>query len=325
LSHAPCGAAEQAEWRYENRMSTYLREPRPTDPEGRTASSRALAPSPARMETLLSLLADDSTLVVRSVRTELAKRGRSALPALLRAQHSGSPILRARARQVLTDRLREEAWRRLVGYAMRKQHDLETALILLDAFHRPGRDGFATKRTLEVFGEAVARRLDEPGMRASQALREYLGTELQFSGDDVESHRPDQVSLGRALETRSGLPLTLCALYQSVAKRAGITAHLLPVPGHVLLAVKEVAGGRRAILDPWSGGTELSRRDVLQHLGLHGITQEDRWLNPSRPTAMFLRQVVNSIHGLHEHGRRGESRALEVLAHVLADHPQSGI
>tara|TARA_R110002126_G_scaffold75704_1_gene188824 strand:+ start:11906 stop:12826 length:921 start_codon:yes stop_codon:yes gene_type:complete len=306
-------------------MSTHLREPRPTDPEGHARSDRAVAPSPARVETLLSLLADDSDVVVRSVRTELARRGRSALPALLRAERSPSPILRARARQLLTDRMREEAWRRLVGYAMRKKQDLETALILLDAFHRPGRDGHTTKRTLEVFGDAVRRRLEEPGMRASQVLREYLGTELRFSGDDTDTHRPDQVSLGRSLETRSGLPLTLCALYQSVATRAGITAHLLPVPGHVLLAVEEVAGGRRAILDPWSGGTELSRRDVLEHLGLHGITQEDRWLRPARPTSMFLRQVVNSIHGLREHDRRGESRALEVLAHVLADHPQSGI
>jgi hypothetical protein len=114
-------------------------------------------------------------------------------------------------------------------------------------------------------------------------------------------------------------------VYQAVAQRAGVVAHLLPVPGHVLLSVEEVPGGRRTILDPWAGGTELSRRDVLNHLAEHDIPQDDRWLEPATPTAMFLRQVVNGIHGLEERERHGSARRLEQLAHLLAGHPAAGI
>jgi len=117
-----------------------------------------------------------------------------------------------------------------------------------------------------------------------------------FRGRREDYHHPDHTSLSRTLTRRAGLPLTLCAVYQAVARRAGLVAHLLPFPGHVLLEVRE--GGTRWILDPFDGGKILTARQCLLRLATLGIPFRERWLTAASDRDMLARQVHNLVHAL---------------------------
>ena len=268
-----------------------------------------------RTALLIGLLDDDSPVVVSEVRGELARIGRAGAGALLRASRTGSPRVRVRARQLLLEQARRRAVRRLVRYAAREDGELERALLLLDAHGKPGEDLRSYRRALDAFADEVRSRLQR-GARPAAALGEYLGGEVGFAGPRADYHHPDNVYLHRAIERRAGMPLTLCAIYAAVGRRAGIDAvGLLPVPGHVLLAVGEGRG--RRILDPFAGGLEVERQHVIGYLERHGIPRRPDFLLPASDDVLFDRHVNNLIHSCRRLGRRIEAEELELVSQVL--------
>ena len=228
-----------------------------------TQASEALGqalrgPGALRVETLLSLLADDSVPVATAARAALENQGKAALPGLKRALHSQDPALRGRARQVLLQRERERSVRRLIRYASRSKHELETALFLLDGHHSPGSDSRAYGKVLDTFGKRLEQKVAPlpRGHQRVQALVSYLSDELGFAGSDADYHHPDNICLYRCIDRRQGMPLTLAAVYSAVGRRAALQVDLLPFPGHVLTLVRD--GAARFILDPFGGGAQLS-------------------------------------------------------------------
>lgn len=264
---------------------------------------------------LVDLLGDESPVVVAEVRAELERLGRAGEPALRRASRDGEPRLRGRARQLLLERDRRRAVRRLVRYAARPTHDLERALFLLDAHGAPGEDLRGYRKVLDAFGDEVAKRL--PGAsRPAAVLADYLGEEVGFAGATRDFHHPDNISLHRAIDRRSGMPLTLSAIYAGVARRAGLRADLLPFPGHVLVAVGE--GGGRTVLDPFAGGATVSERRMRDYLAQHGLPARPEFFQAAGDGAMFLRHVTNLIHSCARRGRRPEANDLGLVLRVLA-------
>lgn len=280
-----------------------------------------MQPQPARSgprrhtELLVDLLGDDSPVVVAEVRAELERLGRAGEPALRRASRRGAPRLRGRARQILLDRDRRLAVRRLVRYAARPTHDLERALFLLDAHGAPGEDLRGYGKVLDAFGEELEKRL-RGGARPAAVLGEYLGEEIGFAGATREFHHPDNIYLHRAIDRRCGMPLTLCAIWAGVARRAGIAASLLPFPGHVLLAVGET--DERTVLDPFAGGAPVSEGRLRDYLAQHGLPPRPEYFLPAGDGAMFLRHVTNLIHSCARRGRRAEANDLGLVLRVLA-------
>lgn len=276
--------------------------------------------APPRVNTLLSLLGDDSPQVEASVRAAFQRLGKSARPDLKRAARSGRPELRGRARQMLLERERMLAVRRLVRYASRPKHDLETALLMLDGHHSPGADLRAYRRVLDMFGETLREQVGRVpiGRRRVQAMVDYLAGELDFTGAAEDYHHPDNICLHRTIDRRRGMPLTLAAVYASVGRRAGLQVDLLPFPGHVLVLVRE--GGDRIVLDPFGGGAFLSEEKCLAYLAVHRLPHRQEFLEPASATAMFLRQVLNLIQSCKLRQRFQEANALEQVLHVLSHH-----
>jgi len=271
------------------------------------------------LDLLVELLADDSPVVLAGVEAELKRLGRRALPALRRAHGHEVPEVRARSRRLLLEHDRAHALRRLIGYAARPEHDLEQALFLLAAHQTPGADLRPYRRALDAMGDAVRNRRDghAPGSRRAMELIHYLNGDLGFDGAAEDYHHPDNIHLQRTIERRVGMPLTLCALYSAVAKRAGMRAGLLPLPGHVVLQMTD--GGDRVIVDVFGGGKVLSERDCLAYLAKHGFPYHAEWFREASGTAMFLRQVKNLVHSYRARSRRAEARSLLVVHDLLAE------
>ncbi|HVS09918.1 MAG TPA: transglutaminase family protein, partial [Planctomycetota bacterium] len=212
-------------------------DPSPDVTARETGGGSPLTGPQRRTTAIAALLGDPSPAVWDGVRSELARLGGAARPLLRRAARDGAPRARSRARSLLLGLERERASRRLIGYALRREVDLERGFFLLARFADPGADLRKALAALDAMGAEVQQRSESlpPGPERSLLLCEYLGRELGFAGDDEDYHHPENVHLHRVIERRRGLPLSLCALYLLVARRARIPAAAVALPGHVVL------------------------------------------------------------------------------------------
>jgi regulator of sirC expression with transglutaminase-like and TPR domain len=267
----------------------------------------------SRIELLIEFLADESPTVFAPVRENLLGAGRAAVPALRRATRSADARQRARARTILAQLEHARALRRVACFAPRPDIELERGLYLLSRLERVNFDARPYQRALDAMGAAVRERLakaqDSPS--APLALPQYLGDELGFIGCETNFNHPDNVFLHRALETKRGMPLTLVAIYLLVARRAGLKAAPIALPGRVLLRL--YAGPRSLILDPFLGGKARTRQDCVNYLAKHGLVPRPQWFADASDATLFHRQVLNLMGSYQARGHAREAGELSAL------------
>jgi regulator of sirC expression with transglutaminase-like and TPR domain len=279
------------------------------------AASASLAED--RLAALMALVSDESPTVWARVREELASGGKRSRSALVRAAQSADPRVRSRARRCLADRERRRVLRRLLAFGMREELDLERGLFLLGRLDLPRLDRRPYVRALDALGTRVRQRVareSDPLARA-MVLAQVLGNELGFVGAEVDFSHPDNIHLHRAIERKRGMPLTLTAIYLFVARRAGIRAAPLALPGRVMLKV--YAGARSILVDPFHGGRVRTRGDLVRYLGEHGLVARPEWFHDASDAALFQRHVLNLMSSSQARGLRRESRELEHLAAAI--------
>lgn len=97
-----------------------------------------------------------------------------------------------------------------------------------------------------------------PGERAG-ALARVLHGELGFVGDTEGYGAPVNADFIRVLDRKRGLPIALSILYVAMARRAGWDAHVLNLPGNVLVQIGEK---NPVVIDPFAGGGLVSQRKI---------------------------------------------------------------
>ncbi len=267
---------------------------------------------------LVQLLDDDSALVRREVRRALERQGGAALRELARAARDGDARGRARARLLLLQAERRLVARRLACFAAGDGLELERGLLLLSRFLEPRFDARRTLSALDAMGAELSGRIEDkpPGAERALELARYLGGELGFDGDDADYHHPDNVVLHRVIERRRGLPLTLSAVYRFVARRAGLSASLVALPGHVVLRLCEI--DRHVLLDPFRQGRVITERDCLSYLAGQRLAFQPRWFADPPEAELFARQVRNLIQSFRQRGGAVEAALLDGVLRVLA-------
>jgi len=270
----------------------------------------------ARIELLVEFLGDESPAVLAPVRANLIAAGRSARPALRRAARGSHARRRGRARTILAALERKGVLRRLAGYALRPEIELERGLFLLSRLDRADFDRRPYVKALDAMGAAVRGRLAAaPDERtAPLALAQYLGDELGFVGCESDFNHPDNVHLHRALEKKRGMPLTLVAIYLLVARRAGLRAAPIALPGRVLLRL--YAGPRSLILDPFLGGKARTRQDCVNYLAKHGLVPRPQWFADAGDATLFHRHLLNLMGSHQSLGHTREAAELSAIVNA---------
>ena len=82
-----------------------------------------------------------------------------------------------------------------------------------------------------------------------------LHGDLGFVGDADGYDAPANADFSRVLDRRRGQPIALSILCVAMARRAGWSAYVLNLPGHVLVQIGEM-------IDPFAGGGLVSERTV---------------------------------------------------------------
>lgn len=270
-----------------------------------------------RWRALASLLADDSPAVLDTVRQEFESGGRAGVPALVRATRAESPRVRGRARTLLLDRAKTRALRRLLGYVASHAIDLEKALFLLARYHDPGVDPRPWSARLDVLAREVRLRTREQSdpLERGQILVDYLASEVGLSGAKGEFHHPDNVHVHRVLERRRGIPLSLCAAYMFVARRAGIRAACVPMQGFVLLRIS--GDGKSRLVDPYNRGRLRTERECREQLRQLGRPVRNASFREADDATLLRRQIANLMHSADLRGLPRERRELVLVGRAL--------
>ncbi|MBK7875405.1 MAG: transglutaminase family protein [Planctomycetes bacterium] len=281
------------------------------------AARRADRERDRRLAALVQLLGDESDFVWERIRPEIAREGRRAAALLRRETQSQDARARSRARTLLAELDRSAVVRRLVGYASREKIELETALFLLARYRAPALDPRPFQRALD----SMAAELVERGRRTQDELERvrliprYLGVELGFGGSAGEFHNPDNVHLPRVIEKRTGMPLSLCAVYLFVARRMGLRGGVLPLPGHVMLRLW--AGPTGIIFDPYHKGQERTERECRRYVEQNRMRFDASMLREANDRTLFKRQLLNLTRSAEKRGLKREIDDLALVLHAL--------
>lgn len=168
------------------------------------------------------------------------------------------------------------------------------------------------------------------GEGAARALAHHLGTAVGFRGDPTRFHDPDSSLLHRVLDSRQGLPITLSIVYVAIARRVGIAAWPIALPGHVVVGVAD--GDRPTVLDPYHGGQLLDDeqlRDRVRTATQGRLAYRRAMLRPTPAVAIVRRLLHNLTRDLiaaerHRTALWTVEVKLALPNHVPDDHRQRG-
>jgi regulator of sirC expression with transglutaminase-like and TPR domain len=198
----------------------------------------------------------------------------------------------------------------LVGGEVDPDVDVDVSLELLE--------GLAAETRSRLYGQRAPRDVAE-------TMRRVLGVEFGFRGgpedyDDVRSSLLHEVLL-----RRRGLPILLSVVWMEVAARVGVRAYAVGLPGHVVVGIGDLED-EHVLVDPYDGGTELSRADVSALvLQTTGAPLQPEHLAALAPTELLTR-LLNNVRVLAMRQPPGlESAAMRLwaveLTLLLPVHP----
>lgn len=158
--------------------------------------------------------------------------------------------------------------------------DVTLAALLVGAEVEPDLEPATPLATLDALAAAARRHVPRGcgGALAGPGLQQALGREAGFGGSAEDYADVRSSLLHEVLRRGRGLPLTLSLVWVEVARRLGVPAFAVALPGHVVVALG--APGDRVVVDPFAGGA------VLDPTGVTGIA-------PAEPVAFLLRLLTN--------------------------------
>ncbi len=150
-------------------------------------------------------------------------------------------------------------------------------------------DDDAVEAEVDKWAEQVRERLVHAG--SIVALHDVLFATAGFDGDQSEYDHPQNSFLDDVVRRRRGLPIALSLVVLEVARRAGVKAWGLALPGHFLSAVF-VDAERFAVVDAFKGGRLLPLEEVARRVEVP-TSEIGELLQPAPPQHILLRMLTN--------------------------------
>ncbi len=176
----------------------------------------------------------------------------------------------------------------LEALAMRPPR-LDLIALAISRLGNPELDFEGPLRRLDSLANRVrARAGDDP----VASLISVLADEEGFEGDHVVFDHPMNSFLDVVLERRRGLPILLSVLYLEVARRAGLEAGGVALPGHFVVQVEKV------LIDPFNNGKRLTERDAQRIVKRASSSAQfsAEMLRPPSAKAIATR-ILNNLKG----------------------------
>ncbi|MCK9893701.1 transglutaminase-like domain-containing protein [Frankia sp. AgB32] len=154
---------------------------------------------------------------------------------------------------------------------------------------------------------------------AAEALHEALGLDAGFGGSEEDYTDLRSSLLPDVLRRRRGLPILLSVVWLEVARRLGVAAYPVGLPGHVIVAVGTPED--YVLVDPYDAGRLLTIHDAAAKVRAAGAAFNRSQLAPMEPHDVLARILGNvRVLGARTDAPRTRLWAVE-LSLLLPHHP----
>lgn len=168
-------------------------------------------------------------------------------------------------------------------------------------------------RAVERLASTVRSRVRGGDDRALLAhLHDVMFEVVGFAGNPTDYYDPGNSFVGRVLQTRCGIPISLALIYRTVASQIGLRVEGVNTPGHFLAAVtlREAGIDRTIFVDPFNRGTKLNEAEIITLISSATGRQEratPATLAIAAPQDWLLR-ILRNLQGVY--AQRGQMRDL---------------
>ena len=265
---------------------------------------------------LIKLFSDENPSVIRLLEESFRNQGASGIP-LLRQVVSEAPLpARENAERVLLTLQEDVALQAFTEFSLHGT-DLETGLFLLAQTRYPDLDTGPYRNRIEGMCRALqSRALPEEPRQAVQAVNHYLFTELGFQGNTGDYYDPENSFINRVLDKKTGIPITLSAVYLAVTKPLGLPLVGVGMPGHFILKWNPGVAGDTFFVDPFHQGRLLNQNDCVAFLIQSGYGFSPGYLEPVNSRQVLSRMCTN-LAAIYRH--RDETERAERYARFALD------
>lgn len=201
---------------------------------------------------------------------------------------------------------------------------LAEAALLIAAEEYPDLDVPAYLALLAGMGEEARRRAAGTRSAASalETLNRYLFDDLGFAGNAEDYYDPRNSYLNEVLDRRTGIPISLSAVYMTVARHGGLPVRGVGFPGHFL--VKLEGEDREIVLDPFNRGAILTEADCQRLLdrATEGKVRFSRDFLEVAGTRAILARMLGNLKGIYSTNREF-AKALSCVERLLLLAPDA--
>jgi regulator of sirC expression with transglutaminase-like and TPR domain len=256
---------------------------------------------------LISLLTDDDQNVYRTVRQKIISCGPGNASWLREYLLSNDPVLRRRAREILTYFSKQDADNKLLVFCLNQgeDFDLETSALLLARTQYPEINCEAYSAILDGFAGDLQDRLDLHGdpVQIFRTINEYLFNELRFTGDEQHFYDPDNIYFNCVLDRRTGTPISLSLVYLLVTRRLGLPMSGIGLPGHFLCRFQ--SSRAELYVDVFQGGKLMTRGECVKQVVQLPHRFDEGCLSPTSSRRILLRICAN-LHQIYTQQKSAE-------------------
>ncbi len=163
---------------------------------------------------------------------------------------------------------------------------------------------------------------DSPPIETIEAINQVLFVDYGFEGNSENYYDPRNSFLNDVIERRTGIPITLSAIYIEVARRIGFAIDGVGVPGHFL--VKHVSRTEEIFIDPFNQGSILTPeecRGLLPPGRLETGQRMERWLRRVTNRHILTRMLAN-LKSIYLQAQTFD-RALVMLDMMILTEPEA--
>lgn len=126
------------------------------------------------------------------------------------------------------------------------------------------------------------------------AFHRFLFEEQGFHGARLSYYTASNSYLNEVLDDREGLPITLSVVYLELARRVGIEAVGIGLPGHFI--VQASVDGEPQLIDAFNRGRTLTQAEAMAQVAARGLAWDEEYLRPQTPREIIVRMLRNLIH-----------------------------
>lgn len=152
------------------------------------------------------------------------------------------------------------------------------------------------------------------------AFHRFLFEDQGFHGSRTNYYSASNSYLNEVIDDREGLPITLSVLYIELARRAGLAAVGIGLPGH-FVAQFVPADGKPQLIDVFDRGRAMTHEEAVAHVTGQRLEWDEEYLRPQSAREIVTRMLRNLIRVAND--KQDPEAALRYVETVLALNPDS--